>query len=82
MNAHLPVYVHFLSGDLIDSSDVKSNDIVAGAELSMDVWHMWSTLIEAVAADDIDWVCKPQLILIMFQHPLYLPITSRLFLDK
>ncbi|KAK3596887.1 hypothetical protein CHS0354_029074 [Potamilus streckersoni] len=45
-------------GDLLDSSDVRSNDIVPGATLQLRVWPMWKELIEAAASNDIDWVFK------------------------
>lgn len=45
-----------LAGDLLDTSDVRSNDIVAGGVLHMDVWNTWKQLVEAAAKNDIDWV--------------------------
>ena len=40
----------------MDQDDVRSNDIVPGAQLNMDVWNMWYSLVEAVASGDIDQV--------------------------
>ena len=56
---HAPVFYLFffiIVGDLLDHTDVKSNDIVAGATLNVKVWHTWETLVEAAATNDIDWV--------------------------
>ena len=46
----------FVAGELLDQTDIKSNDIVAGATLNMNVWPMWKDLIEACSTNDIDWV--------------------------
>ncbi|XP_064610713.1 uncharacterized protein LOC135474946 isoform X2 [Liolophura sinensis] len=45
-------------GDLLDHTDIKSNDIVPGGTLQIRVWPMWIDLIEAVASNDIDKVFK------------------------
>ena len=44
-------------GDLLDSSDVRNNDIVPGALLNLNVWNMWHSLVEAAGTGDIDQVC-------------------------
>ncbi|KAH3772477.1 uncharacterized protein LOC127845705 isoform X2 [Dreissena polymorpha] len=58
----VPVHMQRISyldeGELLDHTDIRSNDIVAGATLSMAVWPMWKELIEACAANDIDWVFR------------------------
>jgi hypothetical protein len=43
---------------MLDHLDVRAFDIVPNALLNMDVWAMWSHLIEAVASNDIEWVCS------------------------
>ena len=45
-----------LQGDLLDSSDVRANDIVPGALLNLNVWNMWQSLVEAAGTGDIDQV--------------------------
>lgn len=45
------------AGDLLNESDVRTNDIVPGATLQLRVWPMWTTLVEAVAQNDIEQVC-------------------------
>ncbi|CAH1780417.1 unnamed protein product [Owenia fusiformis] len=45
-------------GDLQDHTEVRQNDIVPGATINMKVWHMWTTLVDAVAQNDIDWLFK------------------------
>ena len=52
--AHIPV----LSGDLIDTTDVRHNDIVPGAQLHLEVWSMWRSIVEAAATNDTDWVIQ------------------------
>lgn len=49
--------MHLLfKGELLDHTDIRNNDIVAGATLHMRVWPMWKDLIEACSTNDIDWV--------------------------
>ncbi|XP_046328632.2 ankyrin repeat, SAM and basic leucine zipper domain-containing protein 1-like isoform X1 [Haliotis rufescens] len=43
-------------GDLLEHMDIRSNDIVPGATLLMRVWSQWRDLLEAVAANDDEWV--------------------------
>ena len=43
-------------GDLLDTTTVRGNDIVGGAQLSMQVWGLWTSLIQAVATNDIEQV--------------------------
>ena len=45
-----------VAGDLLDTSDVRSNDIVAGGVLHLDIWNTWKQLVEAAAKNDTDWV--------------------------
>ncbi|XP_076469945.1 uncharacterized protein LOC143300242 [Babylonia areolata] len=56
----LPTHIQRVSyldeGEMLDDTDVRSNDIVPGATLHLRVWPMWTTLIEAVAGNDIDHV--------------------------
>lgn len=58
----VPVHIQRISylddGELLDNTDIRSNDIVPGATLQMRVWPMWKELIEACAANDIDWVFR------------------------
>ena len=59
---HMPFYLfpYFYSllaaGDLLDHTDVRHNDIVAGGLLQMNVWNVWKTLVEAAATNDVDYV--------------------------
>lgn len=43
-------------GDLLDERTVRSYDVVPGASLNLDVWNMWSSLVEAAASGDFDQV--------------------------
>ncbi|KAL8564600.1 hypothetical protein ACOMHN_032156 [Nucella lapillus] len=56
----LPTHIQRVSyldeGEMLDKTDVRSNDIVPGATLHLRVWPMWTTLIEAVAQNDVDHV--------------------------
>lgn len=58
----VPVHMQRISylddGELLDHTDIRSNDIVPGATLQMRVWPMWKELIEACATNDIDWVFR------------------------
>ncbi|XP_025115445.1 ankyrin repeat domain-containing protein 35-like isoform X1 [Pomacea canaliculata] len=58
----LPTNIQRLSyldeGDLLNESDVRTNDIVPGATLQLRVWPMWTTLVEAVAQNDIEQVMQ------------------------
>ncbi|KAK6185952.1 hypothetical protein SNE40_008079 [Patella caerulea] len=58
----LPVHlqrVYYLDeGDLVDGSDIKSNDIVAGSKLQLSVWSQWRELVEAVVSGEADWVFR------------------------
>lgn len=58
----VPVHMQRISylddGELLDQSDIRSNDIVPNATLQMHVWPMWKELIEACATNDIDWVFR------------------------
>ena len=46
------------AGDLLDSTTVRQNDIVGGANLTLTVWSLWSSLIQAVVSNDIEEVTK------------------------
>lgn len=58
----IPVHMQRISylddGELLDHTDIRGNDIVPGATLQMRVWPMWKELIEACAANDIEWVLR------------------------
>ncbi|XP_052816488.1 ankyrin repeat and SAM domain-containing protein 4B-like isoform X2 [Mya arenaria] len=58
----VPVHMQRISyldeGELLDHTDIRSNDIVAGATLNMTVWQMWKDLIEACSTNDMDWVFR------------------------
>lgn len=58
----VPVHMQRISyldeGELLDHTDIRSNDIVPGATLQMHVWPMWRELIEACATNDTEWVFK------------------------
>ena len=43
-------------GDLLDTTTVRQNDIVGGAHLTLTVWGLWISLVQAVAANDIEEV--------------------------
>ena len=49
-------YSLLAAGDLLDHTDVRHNDIVAGGLLQMNVWNVWKTLVEAAATNDVDYV--------------------------
>ena len=53
----LCIHMYF-AGDLLDSSDVRSNDIISGAQIHMDVWSMWRTLVIAISSGDMEAVRK------------------------
>lgn len=44
------------TGELLENSTIRSNDIVPGGTLNVSVWPMWRDLIEATSVNDIDWV--------------------------
>lgn len=43
-------------GELQEHTDIKSNDIVAGGQLHMTIWHTWVKLINAVVTNNISEV--------------------------
>ena len=43
---------------MIDTTDIRQNDIVPGAQLHLEVWSMWRSLVEAAATNDADWVFR------------------------
>ncbi|XP_033110010.1 uncharacterized protein LOC117111224 [Anneissia japonica] len=44
--------------DLMDDSNVRHHDIVAGGTIYLDVWNTWKVLIKAAAEGNIDQVMK------------------------
>ncbi|KAJ8302991.1 hypothetical protein KUTeg_019387 [Tegillarca granosa] len=56
----IPIHMQRVSyldeGELLNHTDVRSNDIVPGATLHLRVWPMWKEIIEAAASNDADWV--------------------------
>ncbi|XP_021343788.1 uncharacterized protein LOC110443733 isoform X2 [Mizuhopecten yessoensis] len=56
----IPIHMQRISylddGDLLDKSDIRSNDIVPNATLNLNVWPMWKELIDAASSNDADWV--------------------------
>ncbi|CAL1532371.1 unnamed protein product [Lymnaea stagnalis] len=58
----IPVSLQRLSyldeGELPDQSDVRSNDFVPGCTVKLKVWPMYRELVEAVVANDVEWVFK------------------------
>ncbi|XP_060575576.1 uncharacterized protein LOC132733022 isoform X3 [Ruditapes philippinarum] len=58
----VPVHMQRISylddGELLDQTDIRSNDIVPGATLMMHVWPMWKELIEACSTNDLEWVFR------------------------
>lgn len=56
----IPLSIQRLSyldeGELQDHTDVKSCDFVPGCVVQLKVWPMYRELIEAVVANEIDWV--------------------------
>ncbi|KAL5021775.1 hypothetical protein ScPMuIL_000930 [Solemya velum] len=55
---HMQRVSYLDEGDLLDHTDIRSNDIVSGATLQLNVWSMWKELIEAAACNDVEWVFK------------------------
>lgn len=49
-----------ISGDLQEHTDIRSNDIVAGGQLHMTIWHTWVKLISAVVHNNISEVRTQQ----------------------
>ncbi|KAI8759572.1 ankyrin repeat, bromo and BTB domain-containing protein [Biomphalaria glabrata] len=45
-------------GELQDQTDIRSNDFVPNCTLKLKVWPMYRELVEAVVANDIDWVFR------------------------
>lgn len=43
-------------GDMLDDSDLRHNDVVAGATINLKLWRMWDTLVAAVCRGSIDQV--------------------------
>ncbi|GFR93819.1 ankyrin repeat domain-containing protein 60 [Elysia marginata] len=58
----IPLSIQRLSyldeGELQDHTDVKSSDFVPGCIVQLKVWPMYRELIEAVVANEIDWVFR------------------------
>lgn len=43
-------------GDMLDDSDLRHNDVVAGATINLKLWRMWDTLVAAVCRGSTDQV--------------------------
>lgn len=43
-------------GDMLDDSDLRHNDVVAGATINLKLWRMWDTLVAAVCRGSVDQV--------------------------
>ena len=46
------------AGDMLDDSDLKHNDVVAGATINLKLWRMWDKLVAAVCQGSIDQVLR------------------------
>ncbi|XP_071958468.1 uncharacterized protein [Antedon mediterranea] len=46
------------NADLMDDSNVRHHDIVAGGTITLDVWNTWKTLISAAAEGNIEQLMK------------------------
>lgn len=45
-------------GDMMDDSDLRYNDVVAGATIKLKIWRAWESLVAAAARGDIENVFK------------------------
>ena len=45
-------------GDMLDDSDLRHNDVVAGATINLKLWRMWDKLVAAVCRGSIDQVLQ------------------------
>lgn len=45
-------------GDMLDDSDLRHNDVVAGATINLKLWRMWDSLVAAVCRGSVDQVLK------------------------
>ncbi|XP_005092657.1 uncharacterized protein LOC101845386 isoform X2 [Aplysia californica] len=58
----IPVTIQRLSylddGELQDHTTIRGNDFVPGSTVQLRVWPMYQELIEAIVADEIDWVFR------------------------
>ena len=45
-------------GDMLDDSDLRHNDVVAGATINLKLWRMWDKLVAAVCRGSIDQVLR------------------------
>ena len=45
-------------GDMLDDSDLRHNDVVAGATINLKLWRSWDNLVAAVCRGTIDQVLK------------------------
>jgi len=50
-------------GDMMDDSDLKYNDVVAGATINLKIWRNWETLVAAAARGDVDAVFKQDIVI-------------------
>jgi hypothetical protein len=49
-------------GDMMDVSDLKYNDVVAGATIKLKIWRTWESLVAAAARGDIENVFKQDIV--------------------
>lgn len=45
-------------GDMLDNSDLRHNDVVAGATINLKLWRMWDKLVGAVCRGSIEQVLQ------------------------
>lgn len=50
-------------GDMMDDSDLKYNDVVAGATINLKIWRNWESLVAAAARGDVDSVFKQDIVI-------------------
>ena len=51
--------LHYLDeGDMLDDTDLKHNDVVAGATINLKLWRMWEKLVASVAMGSVQDVLK------------------------
>lgn len=51
--------LHYLDeGDMLNDTDLKHNDVVAGATINLKLWRMWEKLVASVALGSVQDVLK------------------------
>ena len=50
-------------GDMLDDSDLRHNDVVAGATINLKLWRSWDKLVAAVCRGSIDQVLQEGVVL-------------------